>query len=57
MSNFEFTDKAQQSVASAIQLAKDYANAQGMSYTPIHDLLQSNHNRSSSCSLGSSPLK
>ncbi|TDL28423.1 hypothetical protein BD410DRAFT_811557 [Rickenella mellea] len=28
MSNFDFTDKAQQSIAAAIQLAKDYANAQ-----------------------------
>ncbi|CAK5264423.1 unnamed protein product [Mycena citricolor] len=27
-SNFDFTDKAQESVAAAIQLAKDYANAQ-----------------------------
>jgi hypothetical protein len=31
MSNFDFTDKAQESVAAAIQLAKDYANAQGKS--------------------------
>jgi ATP-dependent Clp protease ATP-binding subunit ClpB len=30
-SSMEFTDKAQQSLAEAIQLAKDYANAQGMS--------------------------
>jgi ATP-dependent Clp protease ATP-binding subunit ClpB len=30
MSNFDFTDKAQETVAAAIQLAKDYANAQGM---------------------------
>jgi ATP-dependent Clp protease ATP-binding subunit ClpB len=29
MSNFEFTDKAQETIASAVQLAKDYANAQG----------------------------
>lgn len=28
-SNMEFTDKTQQSLAEAIQLAKDYANAQG----------------------------
>ncbi|KAL5535515.1 hypothetical protein ACEPAF_3609 [Sanghuangporus sanghuang] len=28
MSNFDFTDKAQQSLAAAIQLTKDYANAQ-----------------------------
>ena len=27
-SNFDFTDKAQQSLADAIQLAKDYANSQ-----------------------------
>lgn len=33
MSNFEFTDKAQQSLAAAIQLAKDYANAQAH---PVH---------------------
>lgn len=30
MSNFDFTDKAQQNIAAALQLAKDYANAQGM---------------------------
>lgn len=29
MSNFDFTDKTQESIAAAIQLAKDYANAQG----------------------------
>jgi hypothetical protein len=29
--NFEFTDKAQATVQAAIQLAKDYANSQGMS--------------------------
>lgn len=28
MSNFDFTDRAQQSLAAAIQLAKDYATAQ-----------------------------
>lgn len=28
MSNFDFTDKTQESLASAIQLAKDHANAQ-----------------------------
>jgi ATP-dependent Clp protease ATP-binding subunit ClpB len=28
-SNMEFTDKTQQSLAEAVQLAKDYANAQG----------------------------
>ena len=28
-SNFNFTDKAQQTIADSIQLAKDYANAQG----------------------------
>ena len=33
MSNFDFTDKAQESVAAAIQLAKDYANAQGMAFS------------------------
>jgi len=30
MSDFDFTEKAQQCVADAIQLAKDYANAQGV---------------------------
>lgn len=29
--NFEFTDKTQESIAAAIQLAKDYSHAQGMS--------------------------
>ncbi len=29
--NFEFTDKAQATLEAAIQLAKDYANSQGMS--------------------------
>lgn len=29
-SNFDFTDKTQQSLAAAIQLAKDYQNAQGL---------------------------
>ncbi|KAH8120313.1 P-loop containing nucleoside triphosphate hydrolase protein [Phellopilus nigrolimitatus] len=33
MSNFDFTDKAQESVAAAIQLAKDYSNAQ---VYPVH---------------------
>ena len=28
--NFEFTDKTQETLAAAIQLAKDYANANGM---------------------------
>ena len=28
-SNMDFTDKTQQSLSDAIQLAKDYANAQG----------------------------
>ena len=37
--NFEFTDKTQTTIESAVQLAKDYANAQGMlsfpfEYTP-----------------------
>lgn len=32
-SNFDFTDKAQQSIAAAVQLAKDYANAQ---VQPVH---------------------
>jgi len=30
-SNMDFTDKTQETLAAAIQLAKDYANAQGMS--------------------------
>jgi ATP-dependent Clp protease ATP-binding subunit ClpB len=30
MSNFDFTDKANESVVAAVQLAKDYAQAQGM---------------------------
>jgi ATP-dependent Clp protease ATP-binding subunit ClpB len=29
-SNFDFTDKTQETLAAAIQLAKDYANAHGM---------------------------
>ena len=29
-SNFDFTDKTQESLAAAIQLAKDYSNAQGI---------------------------
>jgi hypothetical protein len=29
--NLEFTDKAQATLATAIQLAKDHANSQGMS--------------------------
>ena len=33
MSNFDFTDKAQQNVQDAIQLAKDNANAQVL---PVH---------------------
>jgi ATP-dependent Clp protease ATP-binding subunit ClpB len=28
-SNFDFTEKTEQSIAEAIQFAKDYANAQG----------------------------
>jgi hypothetical protein len=32
-SNFDFTDKAQESIAAAIQSAKDYANAQ---VHPVH---------------------
>lgn len=28
-SNFDFTDKTQETLAAAIQLAKDYANAHG----------------------------
>ena len=28
MSNFNFTDKAEESISAAVQLAKDYANAQ-----------------------------
>jgi hypothetical protein len=28
--NFEFTDKTQESIGAAIQLAKDYSHAQGM---------------------------
>ena len=33
MSNFDFTDKAQQNVSAAFKLAEDYANAQVL---PIH---------------------
>lgn len=33
-SNFEFTDKTQETLAAAIQLAKDYANAQGTKEAP-----------------------
>ena len=33
MSRFDFTDRAQESVAAAIQLAKDYAHAQ---VQPVH---------------------
>ncbi|KAI5124705.1 hypothetical protein M0805_004311 [Coniferiporia weirii] len=33
MSNFDFTDKAQQNIAAALQLAKDYSNAQ---VYPVH---------------------
>jgi ATP-dependent Clp protease ATP-binding subunit ClpB len=33
MSNFDLTEKTQESIASAIQLAKDYANAQ---VHPVH---------------------
>jgi hypothetical protein len=29
-SNFDFTDKTQETLAAAIQLAKDYANPQGV---------------------------
>lgn len=29
-SNLNFTDKTQESLSAAVQLAKDYANAQGM---------------------------
>ena len=41
--NFEFTDKTQTTIESAVQLAKDYANAQGMlslpfEYTPPSDI-------------------
>ena len=35
--NFDLTDKAQQSIADAIQLAKDYANVQGIPL-PCHRL-------------------
>lgn len=28
--NFEFTDKTQESLAAAVQLAKDYSHAQGI---------------------------
>jgi hypothetical protein len=39
-SNMEFTDKTQQCLAEAIQLAKDYANAQGFySFFFTHILL------------------
>jgi ATP-dependent Clp protease ATP-binding subunit ClpB len=33
MSNFDLTDKAEESLAAAVQLAKDYANAQ---VQPVH---------------------
>lgn len=33
--NFDFTDKTQQSFSAAIQLAKDYSNAQRM-YSLVH---------------------
>ncbi len=36
-SSMNFTDKTQESLAAAIQLAKDYANAQGMSLTEYCD--------------------
>ena len=41
-SNMDFTDKAQATLAAAIQLAKDYANAQG-EYNPylIHSFVES----------------
>ena len=29
MMNYEFTEKTEQTIAAAIQLAKEYANAQG----------------------------
>jgi len=29
MTNYEFTEKTEQTIAAAIQLAKEYANAQG----------------------------
>jgi hypothetical protein len=35
-SNFDFTDKAQQTLAGALQLAKDYANAQGKVIQPFN---------------------
>lgn len=44
--NLDFTDKAQATLQAAIQLAKDYANSQGMSVvssftlTPVaHDVM------------------
>jgi hypothetical protein len=34
--NFDFTEKTEESIADAIQLAKDYANAQGYtSFCPL----------------------
>ena len=44
MSNFDFTDKAQQCLAAAVQLAKDYANAQGMSLSsPLREISDNFH--------------
>ena len=34
-SNFDFTDKTQETLAAAIQLAKDYANAHGMYFNYV----------------------
>lgn len=34
-SNFDFTDKTQETLAAAIQLAKDYANAHGVHFNYV----------------------
>lgn len=36
--NFDFTDKTQESIAAAIQLAKDYSHAQGMSMFRLYSV-------------------
>lgn len=48
-SNMEFTDKTQQSLTDAVQLAKDYANAQGMSPCILLSGFLLTYNHSTSC--------
>ena len=43
MSNFDFTDKTEQTIAAAIQLAKDYANAQVQPAHIAFTLLNEDH--------------